>query len=108
MNWATGEGNALTRPVRQAVTGIDRHAHVPRFEGETLEQQAAAAPDGRNAEAPAAARKAAIYATCFANFNDCAIGMAARGVLEKNGVETRGDYPGSCCMPTLVHGHMAS
>ena len=107
VNWATKENNALTRPLMQAVTGIDRHAHVPRFEGKTLEQQAAAAPDGRDAKAPAAARKAAIYATCFANFNDSAIGMASRGVLEKNGVQTRVEYPGCCGMPKLENGDMA-
>jgi glycerol-3-phosphate dehydrogenase subunit C len=92
----------------QAVTGIDKRAHVPAFEGTTLERQAAEAPDGRDVNAQAAGRKAALYATCFANFNDSAIGMAAKGVLEKNGVATRVEYPGCCGMPKLENGDLAA
>ena len=30
-NWATAEGNGLTRPLMEGVVGIDRRAHLPKF-----------------------------------------------------------------------------
>ena len=37
--------------------------------------------------------KAVLYATCFGNFNSPEIGIAAQGVLARNGVETEVVYP---------------
>ena len=34
-NWASRIGNGLTRPAMQAVTGIDKHAALPKFYGKT-------------------------------------------------------------------------
>jgi glycerol-3-phosphate dehydrogenase subunit C len=60
-----------------------------------------------NREAPAYGRKAVLYATCFANYNNPSIGLAARAVLAKNGVETEVVYPGCCGMPQLEQGDLA-
>ncbi len=55
-----------------------------------------------NASAPAfGKRKAALYATCFVNYNKPSTGMAARAVLNHIGVETKASYPGCCGMPFL-------
>ena len=40
-NWATGEGNDLTRPMMEAVVGIDRKAHLPPFMETPLANKAA-------------------------------------------------------------------
>ncbi len=63
----------------------------------------------RNPDAPAgrAGRKAAVFATCFANYNATAIGVAALEVLAKNGVETELVYPGCCGMPQMEQGDLA-
>ena len=48
-----------------------------------------------------------IYATCFANYNEPDIGVAARAVLAKNGVETEVLHPHCCGMPLLEQGSIA-
>ena len=107
VNWASKRGNGLTRPVMEAVTGIDRNAELPKFAGKTFCKRAKDEPVEVNADAPAFGRKAVIYATCFANYNNPEIGLAARAVLAKNGVETEVVYPECCGMPQLEHGDMA-
>ena len=47
-----------------------------------------------NRDAPAAGRKAALFATCFVNYNNPEIGLATRAVLAWNGVDTDVAYPG--------------
>jgi len=105
-NWATKRSNALTRPVLQAVAGIHKDAELPKYSGKTFVEQAAAEPPQVNKEAPAHGRKAVLYATCFANYNNPEIGKAAQAVLAKNGVETEVVYPECCGMPQLEHGDL--
>jgi glycerol-3-phosphate dehydrogenase subunit C len=106
-NWASDRSNALTRPVMQAVLGVHRDAALPKFEGMRFTKAAAANVPQINTSAPAHGRKAAIYATCFAEYNNADIGLAARAVLAKNGVETEVVYPTCCGMPQLEHGDLA-
>ena len=106
-NWATETGNKLTRPAMEALTGIDRNASLPKFHGKTFTVRARENAPQVNTAAPAFGRKAALYATCFVNYNDPGIGMAARAVLAHNGVETRVVYPRCCGMPQLEHGELA-
>src|SRR6202008_2459403 len=60
-----------------------------------------------NRSAPGFGRKAVLYATCFVNYNNPQIGVAARAVLARNGVETEVVYPACCGMPQLEQGDMA-
>ena len=106
-NWAAQRGNALTRPVMEAVAGIDRNVELPKFHGRTFSMRARSEVPTVDKTAPAAGRKAVIFATCFANYNNPEIGIAARNVLAKNGVETEVAYPGCCGMPQLEHGDLA-
>jgi glycerol-3-phosphate dehydrogenase subunit C len=108
VNWGSKQGNALTRPAMEAVAGIDKRAHLPKFNRKTFVQQAANTPAEVNTTAPAHGRKAVLYATCFANYNSPEIGAAARAVLAHNGVETEVVYPGCCGMPQLEHGDIAA
>ncbi|MGZ5940019.1 MAG: heterodisulfide reductase-related iron-sulfur binding cluster, partial [Rhizomicrobium sp.] len=102
INWASGKNNAVTRPVMEAVTGIDRTAQLPKFHARTFVASDRGDPIRANESAPAfGKRKAALYATCFVNYNKPATGMAARGVLNHIGVETKVAYPGCCGMPFL-------
>lgn len=103
-NWGTKTGNALTRPVMQAVAGIDSRADLPKFHCKTFTARARAGSPEVNKDAPAHGRKALLYATCFVNYNNPQIGEAARAVLAKNGVETEVAHPRCCGMPKLEHG----
>ncbi len=107
-NWASAETNSLTRPLLEQVTGVHRDAHLPRFTGKTLTMRAKAEPLALNRDAPAfGKRKAVLYATCSGNYNNPAIGMAARAILARNGVESEVVYPGCCGMPQLEQGDLA-
>ena len=102
INWASSVDNKLTRPVMEAVAGIDRTAELPKFHTRTFVAADKGDPIRANAAAPAfGKRKAALYATCFVNYNKPATGLAARAVLNHIGVETRVAYPGCCGMPFL-------
>ncbi|MCK5623972.1 MAG: glycerol-3-phosphate dehydrogenase, partial [Alphaproteobacteria bacterium] len=106
-NWATSTSNVLARPVMEAVAGVHREAELPKFNGKTLTARAKTDKPQVNADAPAHGRKAVLYATCYGNYNNPEIGVAARRVLAHNGVETEVVYPGCCGMPQLEQGDLA-
>jgi len=102
VNWASKRGNELTRPAMEAVAGIDRRAELPKFHARTFVSADRRKSIAINRDAPAfGKRKAALYATCFVNYNKPATGLAARAVLNHIGVETLVTYPGCCGMPFL-------
>lgn len=106
-NWASKEGNSLTRPVMQAVTGVHKDAALPKFNGRSFTARAKSDPPVVNTDAPAYGRKAVLYATCYANYNNPEIGVATQAVLARNGVETEVVYPECCGMPQLEQGNIA-
>jgi glycerol-3-phosphate dehydrogenase subunit C len=107
-NWASDRHNRLTRPIMEKITGVDRDAALPKYHGRTFAMRAKAAPPPIDRGAPAAGRKAVLYATCFVNYNNPGIGEAAQAVLAKNGVETEIVYPQCCGMPQLEGGDLAA
>jgi glycerol-3-phosphate dehydrogenase subunit C len=106
-NWASRCGNRLTRPLMETVAGVHRDAALPKYHGKTFTARARSAAPEVNRQAPAYGRKAVIYATCFANYNSPEIGVAARSVLARNGVETEVVYPRCCGMPQFEYGDIA-
>jgi glycerol-3-phosphate dehydrogenase subunit C len=108
VNWANDTKNGLTRPILEGIANIDRNAALPKFHGSTFARRAAKLPIAVNRAAPGFGRKVALYATCFVNYNNPDIGMAARAVLAKNGVETEVVYPSCCGMPLLEQGNLAA
>lgn len=105
-NWASKEGNSLTRPLMQATVGVHKDAALPKFTNLPLSERTEGPTV--NVDAPAVGRKAVLYATCFANYNNPNIGTAAREILAKNGVETEIVYPRCCGMPQLEQGDIAA
>jgi glycerol-3-phosphate dehydrogenase subunit C len=105
-NWAADRHNRLTRPAMELVGGIARKAALPKFHGRTFMMRAKAASPQINETAPAFGRKAALYATCFVNYNNPQIGEATRAVLAQNGVVTEAHYPGCCGMPQLEQANL--
>jgi glycerol-3-phosphate dehydrogenase subunit C len=107
VNWADDSGNGLTRPLMEAVTGIDKTAALPKFAKRTFTAEANANPILTDRSGPAFGRKAVIYATCSVNNLRPETGMAARAVLAKNGVDVTVAYPACCGMPHLEAGDIA-
>lgn len=105
-NWATKEGNSLTRPIVEAVTGIDARAHLPPFMDTPLTNQSPALIQQPNPDGPGFGKKVALYAGCHDNFNDGTPGEAAMKVLAHNGVEVRVEYPDCCGMPKFENGDL--
>ena len=106
-NWASSCDNHVTRPLMEKTIGVDRNAELPKFTSETLVNRAMSETPEVNTKAPAYGRKAVLYATCFGNFNSPEIGIAARQILARNGVETEVVYPSCCGMPQMEQGDIA-
>jgi glycerol-3-phosphate dehydrogenase subunit C len=106
-NWANRVGNRLTRPLMERVAGIHREAALPRFHRRAFTALATAKTPALNRDAPAFGRKAVLFATCYANYNEPDIGEAALAVLARNGVECEVVYPSCCGMPQLERGDIA-
>jgi glycerol-3-phosphate dehydrogenase subunit C len=109
VNWVTDEKNQAARRTLEKASGIHHGARLPRQASETFEHLAHRASRPLNESAPAyGKRKAVLYATCFVNFHNTAIGAAALAVLAKNGVETEVVHPACCGMPKLELGDLAA
>ncbi len=107
-NWATAEGNSLTRPVLELVVGIDVRAHLPPFMATPLVNQGPAIIPPPNPDGPAFGRKVVIYAGCHDNFNDGTPGAAAIKVFAHNGLRVRIEHPDCCMMPKFENGDLAA
>jgi hypothetical protein len=86
-NWASQRNNRLTRPAMEKTLGIDRRAVLPKYHRRTFVMRAKHSASDINRAAPAAGRKAVLYATCFVNYNNLGIGEATRAVLARNRVD---------------------
>ena len=100
-NWGSDKKNLFTRKPLQTLTGIDQNAELPKFEKKTYIQKSKDITKDINKDAPAFGRKVAIYSTCYVNYNNTSVGIAAEKVLLHNGVEVKPVYPGCCGMPYL-------
>ena len=100
-NWGSDKKNLMTRKPLQTLTGIDQNAELPKFEKKTYIQKSKDITKDINKDAPAFGRKVAIYSTCYVNYNNTSVGIAAENVLLHNGVEVKPVYPGCCGMPYL-------
>jgi len=107
MNWGAKKSNRLGRLLMEKLAGIHRKARLPQYRNPTFLRRAHKNPPPVNRAAPAAGRKVALYATCFANYNSPAIGEAALKVLAHNGVTCEVVYPRCCGMPQLEQGDIA-
>jgi glycerol-3-phosphate dehydrogenase subunit C len=108
INWASAKSNTPVRAVMEKVAGIDRTANLPKFNSRTFMSAAKDVSVTPNEAAPAyGKRKAALYATCFVNYNKPVTGLAARDVLNHIGVETKAAYPGCCGMPFLEQAELS-
>jgi len=106
-NWVSKRGNSITRPFMQGVLGVHKDAELPKFTSKPFSDKNNQVPSV-NVDAPAYGRKAVLYATCFATYNNPKIGISAQSVLAYNGVKTEIVYPKCCGMPQLEQGDIAA
>ena len=105
-NWATKCENVLTRPIMEKTHGIHKDVVLPEFAKKTCREQAKSETLHINVAAPAAGRKAVIYASCFGEYNDPSIVLDTRRVLAENGIDAEIVYPECCGMPQLEQGDL--
>jgi glycerol-3-phosphate dehydrogenase subunit C len=106
-NWATAVSNTPVRAAMQAVLGVDAKAELPKYHAKTATDRLKT-PIAPDPAGPAfGQRKAALYATCFVDYNQPDTAVAAAKVLARQGVEARLVYPECCGMPQLEAGDLA-
>lgn len=106
-NWATARENTPLRGLLEAIAGIDAEAELPKYHSKTAADRLKTLPAADPAGPAFGQRRAAIYATCFTNYNDPDTATAAAAVLARQGVETAFVYPECCGMPQLEAGDLA-
>ncbi|MFZ5669297.1 MAG: (Fe-S)-binding protein [Pseudomonadota bacterium] len=106
-NWATARKNTPLRGLLEAIAGIDREAELPAYHARTAQDRLKTPPAPDPAGPAFGRRRALLYATCFANYNQPDTATAAAAVLAKQGVEVRLFYPECCGMPQLEAGDLA-
>ncbi len=106
VNWATSTSNKPARKAMELVAGIDAKVDLPTYSNKTLCQQVEITPCSTNTEGPAYGEKAVLFATCFGNYNNPAIGLAALKILRYQGVDAEVVYPGCCGMPLFEKGDL--
>ena len=110
VNWASDKSNKPMRALMEKTAAYrSPRRRLPKFHSRTfVSADSRQQPIHPNPAAPAfGKRKAALYATCFVNYNKPVTGMAARAVLNHIGVETNVAYPGCCGMPFLEQADLA-
>jgi glycerol-3-phosphate dehydrogenase subunit C len=103
-NWAMNKTNKTMRGLLEKFAGLDPQADLPSYAGKSFEKRSAAQPPVIENTAPAFGRKAVLYATCFVDYHNPDIGLAAQAVLAKNGVTMEVLHPHCCGMPLLEQG----
>ena len=93
--------NKFFRKILELITGIDKRAHLPKYNSETFANYFINNRDSNTKQSSEKKRKVVIYSTCFVNFNKKDTGVAALKVLKINGIEVEHAYPGCCGMPFL-------
>jgi glycerol-3-phosphate dehydrogenase subunit C len=105
----TVNGSMTGRRLLEKVLDVHRDAILPEYHSKTLRKRLASRSDTGMTVSPAGPTrgKAALFATCYCNYNEPDIGMDLAAVLEHNGIPVT-TVPGErCCgMPKLELGDL--
>ena len=83
-NWSTKTSNKITRPIMEMLLKIDKEADLPKFYKDTLmkslkKEQETIVGEGKD--------KVILFPTCFVNYNNPNLGLVAKGLFQKLGIE---------------------
>ena len=111
VNFVNASNKSKTlRTVLEKTLGVSARAHVPDYHSNTFRKQQSSY-NGLSAEQAEAGEKTngkvALFATCYANYNEPAVGKDMVAVLEHNGIPvTLVDKEQCCGMPKLELGDL--
>ena len=105
VNWVSSVDKTFFRLILKWMLNIHVKAKLPKFNWTGF---SALSSPGKEVEDGRVNRKVAIYQTCFVEYNNPKIGLAAEQVLKKNGIKVVNVYPECCGMPQLEHGDIKS
>ncbi len=105
-NWATAISNKPVRKIMQAVAHIDAEVELPKYHSKTATDRLKTPPVADPKGPAFGQRKAALYATCFVDYNTPDTAVAAADVLARQGVEVKSVYPECCGMPQFEAGDL--
>ena len=105
-NWFISTKNFFSRLMITSIFNIHKKAQIPKYSSKTFAQIEASLLKSKDVTESTAYKKAIIYTTCFANYNQTSIGIAAKNVLEKNNIYTNVIYPECCGMPNYESGDL--
>jgi len=100
-NWGSSRNNKISRILMEKTIGIDKQVELPKFAKKTFIRLSKDEKMLPNNTAPGFGKKVALFATCYVNYNNTEVGIAAQKVLLNNGIEVKPVYPGCCGMPFL-------
>jgi Fe-S oxidoreductase len=101
----------FTRKILENTLGVHRNASVPKYHSNTLQKRFAnrSSAVSQPAATEQTTGKAALFATCYGNYNEPELGEDLIAIFEHNGIEVKlADYSQCCGMPKLELGDLES
>ncbi len=107
-NFASARGNWATRPLMEAVLGVDQRCGTARISHQHVSARAALEPPRDQCRWSGAGAQGGALRHLLCRLQPTfSTGTAAQAVLAHQGVETNVVYPACCGMPQLEHGDIA-
>jgi glycerol-3-phosphate dehydrogenase subunit C len=104
-NWSTKTSNKITRPIMEMLLRVDKEAELPKFYKNTLME---VIKKDKNSFTSSSKEKVIIFPTCFVNYNNPNLGVIAKKIFQKLGIEHEFFYEVCCGMPQLEGGDIKS
>jgi glycerol-3-phosphate dehydrogenase subunit C len=104
-NWSTKTSNKITRPIMEMLLRVDKEAELPKFYKNTLME---VIKKDKNSFTSSSKEKVIIFPTCFVNYNNPDLGVIAKKIFQKLGIEHEFFYEVCCGMPQLEGGDIKS
>ena len=104
-NWSTKTSNKITRPIMEMLLRVDKEAELPKFYKNTLME---VIKKDKKSFTSSSKEKVIIFPTCFVNYNNPDLGVIAKKIFQKLGIEHEFFYEVCCGMPQLEGGDIKS
>lgn len=108
LNFFIKQTNSFWRKVLEKITNISKESNLPKYVNKTLCVQLKQNPIVSNLTGNFYGKKVVVFATCFCNYHNTNIGLAAVKILSLQGFEVETLYPGCCGMPLFEAGDLKS
>jgi glycerol-3-phosphate dehydrogenase subunit C len=106
INKIIGKTNTIWRKIIAATAKLSQEVYLPQYANKTLCNQLQYSPVNPNKKGRAYGQEIALFATCFGNYHNPSIGVAAAKILALQGYKVTPIYPGCCGMPLFEVGDL--